>query len=339
MREEATASRLIDIELYLAGGHSQRLSLPEDSPLLHQLFAALSSGGQGGSTEGGFVQLPMRDGRAACSFHGSQLVAVVTQPPVVIQLDGQQAAATTQPAAVSAPMPVAPAPTITIEQPRFAVVEDLLSPDEHADMLAYALAHQEQFEPGTVAAERTSHRENLVSMQFAASAHAALLANRLLTWLPVLAKTLEQPLFPLDAVESQLTAGNDGHYYRLHNDSGHGEANPRRLSCVYYFFQDPKGFDGGELRLYDTERQGDDTRPSKSFRAIEPVSNRLVVFPSDAFHEVRPVSCPSRAFADSRFAVTTWLRCRAESDPEATFGWGHLRYGEVPANFAGGPVS
>ena len=360
MSDGTAAGRLIDIELYLAGGHSQRLSLSEGSPLLHRLFTALSSDG----ADGGFVQLPVRDGRAACSFHVSQLVAVVTQPPVVIQLDGAAAAETPQVGteatqAIGAahgitPEPAAPEPAITIEQPRFAVVEDFLSPDEHADMLAYALTHQEQFEPGTVAAQRTSHRENLVSMQFAASAHATLLANRLLTWFPVLTKQLEQPCFALDAVESQLTAGNDGHYYRLHNDSGHGETNPRRLSCVYYFFRDPKAFEGGELRLYDTERQGEETRPSKTFRAIEPVSNRLVVFPSDAFHEVRPVSCLSGAFADSRFAVTTWLRHRAEPDAEAAFGWGHLRCGAVseppvegepvpedadPADLTGGPTS
>jgi Rps23 Pro-64 3,4-dihydroxylase Tpa1-like proline 4-hydroxylase len=33
-----------------------------------------------------------------------------------------------------------------------------------------------------------------------------------------------------------------------------------------------------------------------------------VLFPSNAFHEVRPVYPETDAFADSRFAVTIWLR-------------------------------
>ncbi len=327
----STTARPIDVELYLAGGHRHQLTLPEDSPLLVDLFSALSTGG----AQGGFVQLPMREGRAACSFHVSQLVSVVTQPPVLVEA-ARPAVEEARPAPRPASQAQQPMP-IEISQPGFTVVDDFLGPEEHADMLAYALANQEQFEPGTVAAQRTDHRENLVSMRFGQSAHATLLCNRLLTWLPVLCRSLDQPLFPLETVECQLTAGNDGHYYRIHNDSGHGETNPRALSCVYYFFRDPKAFEGGELRLYDAERQGDAVRPSKTFRVIQPVANRLVIFRSDAFHEVRPVKCPSGDFADSRFAVTTWLRRRDEDaapNPDARFGWGQLRCGVVPPNFA-----
>jgi SM-20-related protein len=31
------------------------------------------------------------------------------------------------------------------------------------------------------------------------------------------------------------------------------------------------------------------------------------VFPSWVLHEVRPVSCPSKRFVDSRFAINCWL--------------------------------
>ena len=67
---------------------------------------------------------------------------------------------------------------------------------------------------------------------------------------------------------------------------------------------------------------------------MTPQANRLVVFPSEEFHEAMPVRCPSHAFADSRFAVTTWLHRAARLDPEATFGWGHLRCGVVAPQFA-----
>ena len=321
------SGRLIDVEIFLAGGHRHQLSLPEGSPHLVELFTALATG----AGAGGFVQVPIKEGRAACSFHASQLVSVVTQPPVVIQDEAQGIGAGS---AASEPEESEDAAPITIRPSRYAILENFLSPREHGDMLAYALASQERFEPGTVAGNRDRRRENLVIMDFAASAHATLLQNRLLTWLPVVCQGLGVPLFPVQLVESQLTAGNDGHFYRLHNDSGEGEPSPRTLSCVYYFFRNPKGFSGGELRLHDTECQGEATRASRAFRVLEPVANRLVVFESDAFHEVRPVSCPSRDFADSRFAVTTWIRRRESPDPNATFGWGQLRFGTVPRNFA-----
>jgi Rps23 Pro-64 3,4-dihydroxylase Tpa1-like proline 4-hydroxylase len=43
-----------------------------------------------------------------------------------------------------------------------------------------------------------------------------------------------------------------------------------------------------------------------AFADIEPGQNRLVAFPSWAPHEVMPISCPSRRFIDSRFAVNCW---------------------------------
>ena len=73
----------------------------------------------------------------------------------------------------------------------------------------------------------------------------------------------------------------------------------RVLSGVYYYNAEPKAFSGGALRLYAI---GDaDKAP---YVDIEPAGNSLLVFPSWAPHEVMPVSCPSKRFADSRFTVT-----------------------------------
>ena len=69
---------------------------------------------------------------------------------------------------------------------------------------------------------------------------------------------------------------------------------------------------------------------------VTPVSNRLVVFSSQEWHEMTPVRCPSRVFADSRFAVTSWIRRSNEPDKDATFGWGHFRCGVVAPQFLAG---
>jgi SM-20-related protein len=40
-----------------------------------------------------------------------------------------------------------------------------------------------------------------------------------------------------------------------------------------------------------------------------PGQNFVVFFPAAAIHEVSVVQCPSRDFADSRFALNGWIHC------------------------------
>lgn len=113
----------------------------------------------------------------------------------------------------------------------------------------------------------------------------------------------ELRLSPIEAskLELELVAHNDGAYYKRHIDTATSNQREtlRVLSGVYYFFRQPKAFTGGALRIH--EIGGD------RFEDIEPVNNALLVFPSWAPHEVLPVSVPSRAFKDSRFAINCWV--------------------------------
>jgi Rps23 Pro-64 3,4-dihydroxylase Tpa1-like proline 4-hydroxylase len=90
-------------------------------------------------------------------------------------------------------------------------------------------------------------------------------------------------------------------------DTGHPDVASRRISCVYYFHPTPRRYGGGELRLYDTWDMPTGTTGAASWTTVTPQDNSLVVFPSNAFHEVRPVHPESESFADSRFAVTIWF--------------------------------
>ncbi len=144
-------------------------------------------------------------------------------------------------------------------------------------------------------------------------------------------KKLNKTLVPLELAESQLTASNDGHYFKQHQDSGTEITTaPRVLSTVYYFHREPKGYAGGELRLYDRLEQSGQCWPADHFVEVEPRSNRLVVFASENYHELSPIRCPSGKFEDSRFAVTSWLRGADQENPVTTFGWGHFHCGTVP---------
>jgi SM-20-related protein len=307
--------RDIRLLLRLAGGHEHEVTLREDAPELLALFAALAAPG---SAEA-IVQLPLDGGAAACTVRTSQLVSVVSEPPVLVDLRPPPAA---EPAGSA----------VRIRPPRFVVIDDFLGPLEHRELLAYALTSEEQFKAGTVSSYDPEHRQNLVFMDFGKTEHSRLIQNRLLLWFPLLAKTLGMPVFPLASVESQLTATGEGQFFKVHSDDG--PSSPRVLTCVYYLQREPRGFAGGELRLYDRIEEGGSRRPADTFRVVDPVPNRLVVFPSVELHEVMPVRCPSGEFADHRFSVTNWLHRAAVTDPRATFGWGHFRCGVVAPQFA-----
>ncbi|MGV9264922.1 2OG-Fe(II) oxygenase [Kitasatospora sp. NPDC003701] len=122
-----------------------------------------------------------------------------------------------------------------------------------------------------------------------------------------------------------LNVHNDGDFYRPHQDSS-AEFSPRRLlTFVYYLHRTPRPFDGGELRVFDaalplhTATTGDWER--RTWRDWEPEHDSIVFFRPTAWHEVRPVGCPSGRHEDSRFAVNGWLcgpdpaECRGDEHP------------------------
>lgn len=313
-----TTLRDIQLKICLAGGHEHAVTLREDAPELLTLFTALSTPGTGNQ----FVQLPLDGGRAAWSFQTSQLVSIMSEPPVVMDLNKAPVAAA----------PIQPGQATQLRRPQFVVIDDFLSPLEHSELLAFALISEEQFEAGTVTTYQPEIRQNLVMLRFGETVHSRLIQNRLLVWFPLLAKTFGMSVFPLGTVESHLTATGDGQYFKVHCDDAPDV--PRVLSCVYYLHREPRGFAGGELRLYDSIEAGNSRRPAETFSAVEPVANRLVVFPSEEFHEAMPVRCPSKEFADSRFAITSWLHRSTHPDPEAAFGWGHFHCGVIPQQFS-----
>lgn len=131
--------------------------------------------------------------------------------------------------------------------------------------------------------------------------------QRLLTFLPYLLMRLGYPPFPVSDVEIQLTGSNHGEFFRQHSDNEADQSSGRQLTFVYFFHREPRQFGGGELRIFHATRACDVTDPNNPFRLIYPRQNQLVVFPSAFMHEILPVVCPSRRFADSRFTVNGWF--------------------------------
>ena len=111
-------------------------------------------------------------------------------------------------------------------------------------------------------------------------------------------------------IEVDVTAHLTGGFFEPHSDDSTDSADPllgtREISYAYYFHQEPRRFDGGDLLLYDTCPESGGFRRTVCSR-IEPVGNTIVFFPSGCYHEILPVACHSNAFQDGRFTVNGWI--------------------------------
>jgi len=192
------------------------------------------------------------------------------------------------------------------------VFEEFLAPEELKTLTQYALGREVNFRisevisPGVMGTVvDAEHRRSRVLMDL--GGHEKLFRDRIEAALPRVLEKLGMQKFPITRFESQLTASNDGDFFHHHFDNAEEEIASRELTYVYFFHREPKAFHGGELRLHDAERRDGSWVTTGSYKAVVPEQNEIVFFPSSLLHEITPVVCPSRAFADSRFTVNGWL--------------------------------
>jgi SM-20-related protein len=166
-------------------------------------------------------------------------------------------------------------------------------------------AEEAEFVPTNTSTDEVNYRRS--SVLYAFPDFADLIRDRIQSIAPDILRTLELSPFSVDHIESQLTAHNDGNYYKVHNDNGSSNTATRELTYVYYFYRELKPFSGGELVIYDSKVENTYYVNVDSFKTIEPRNNSIVFFLSRYMHEVLPVSCPSRSFQDSRFTINGWI--------------------------------
>lgn len=189
-----------------------------------------------------------------------------------------------------------------------------LGAEQHAAMLDWALTNRDRFEPSLIQGDVLDPARRASLSLRDLGPLADLLRTRLRDHLPLLVAGTGTRPFELDSIELELVAYGEGAHFEPHRDIPIGDVRaagthkPRKadrmLSAVYYFFREPKGFTGGELRLH---RFGSNGAPG-DYLDVSPAQNSLVAFPSWVTHEVLRVCCPSRNFEDYRFAVNCWLR-------------------------------
>jgi Rps23 Pro-64 3,4-dihydroxylase Tpa1-like proline 4-hydroxylase len=160
------------------------------------------------------------------------------------------------------------------------------------ELLDYVLSQEQQFSAATVSMGAT--RKVVQGVRRARVLES--LGNFEHFFLDSLLPILGKLGFEFGRIELQITASNDGDYFRLHQDGGPDAT--REITFVYFLHGEPRPFSGGELKIRDN--------------TVTPCGDTLVLFPSCSVHEVLAVEVPSRQFADSRFTVNGWVHRKVE---------------------------
>jgi len=181
--------------------------------------------------------------------------------------------------------------------------------DARDDLTSEVLEHQRGFQPATVLHEGQAapvvdkdmrRGMTLDDLGFIKSSFLDRLKGVLE---PAMSRLGMEP-FPVGQIEIQVTASGDGDYYRMHRDAD--GTSTRVLSFVYFFHLEPRGFSGGELRIFDDRRVRGHAHADSS-HLVSPRQDSLVLFPSHSPHELLPVRVPSKKFSDRRFTVNGWI--------------------------------
>jgi Rps23 Pro-64 3,4-dihydroxylase Tpa1-like proline 4-hydroxylase len=202
----------------------------------------------------------------------------------------------------------APAPV----RAQCVVLDEFLAPQELNELVDFTLQHEAEFQSSEVISPSGdpgvvdyNHRRSRVLMDL--GRHEQIILERIRGVLPRVLDQLGVKEFPVRHVETQITASNDGDFFGEHRDDAQEMIASRNITFVYFFHREPRQFEGGELRLHDSRWHGEQQVKICGYQSIVPRQNQIVFFPCSLLHEITPVDCASRAFADSRFTLNGWL--------------------------------
>jgi Rps23 Pro-64 3,4-dihydroxylase Tpa1-like proline 4-hydroxylase len=192
------------------------------------------------------------------------------------------------------------------------VLEEFLAPTELASVMQFTLDNESRFTPSVVlGAGDTQGRVDAAQRRSQVLDQPGpleqLFRERIERALPAVLQRLGLPAATPERIDVQITATNDGGFFRAHIDNSTERFRSRKVSFVYFFEKEPTPFTGGELRIFDLRSFDEQARRGARYTEIQPAQNQIVFFPSSYLHEIALVECPSGAFADSRFTVNGWI--------------------------------
>jgi len=120
------------------------------------------------------------------------------------------------------------------------ILEEFLPPQELENLIQDTLRHESEFHVSEVVSPGVNgggtdfeHRRSRVLLNI--GRHGAALPASVKACLPRILPKLGHDTFPVSRVEAQITASNDGDFFRWHNDNAHEEVASREITFVYFF--------------------------------------------------------------------------------------------------------
>ncbi|MEO0542054.1 MAG: proline hydroxylase, partial [Cyanobacteria bacterium P01_A01_bin.105] len=221
----------IKVTLLLSGGQQYTLFLKREEPLLKDLMSAVVNRAQPQGAAKLF-QIPIDSGYASLCVASPDIIGVVTQPPLLLKA--------TTPTGTSVSTVETPLPTTSLMQSEvlpssYVQLHNFLSEADHARLLTYVQTRESGFVPTQTSTGEENYRKSWILYDF--PEFSGLVQSRIREQLPNVLDQLNLPQFMPSDIEVQLTAHNDGNYYKVHNDNGSADTATRLLTYVYYFYQ------------------------------------------------------------------------------------------------------
>ncbi len=286
----------VHVMISLAGGHQCEIALHSaNDPLLSELFDALIKRSHN-QPAGKLFKIPIDEGRSAIYVPSESIVSIATSPPMQVDSTGL----------ILKHFQKVEIPSTYALGAQYIQFDNFLATEEHQQLLNYALSTQSKFISSSTTDNRNDYRKSKLVYHPDANL-LQFLTNRIYAVLPEVLQKLGLSPFTVARMDTQLTSSNDGEFYKVHDDNSSETTATRQLTYVYYFYREPKPFTGGELKIYNNEIENHYWTRGEGFEIVEPRNNSIVFFFSGYEHEVLPVHCPSKAFADSRFTLNGWM--------------------------------
>ena len=281
----------LSVTLLLNGGHSRTLYLRREDPLLSSLVSSIGEKSYGGGRPARPFNIHLDAGRRSFMFSSTDLVGLITDPPL-------NAADDASPSAMALVRNPDAEPQPEPEKSPYLLVDNFIDEAFLGELVKFALAREREF---AAAGEGTLRLREF-------GRFAGLFRDRIRSLVPQLTTAFGIGEFAIGEIECALFAQNDGARAELAGEIGFAEVDDRAISYAFYFHGEPQGFNGGAFRLYNTRLAGGRIECGAPAAEIAPANNNILFFPSQCPHEVLPLRCASRRFADSRFAVIGAVR-------------------------------
>ena len=200
---------------------------------------------------------------------------------------------------------------------------DVLGPAAVDGLLHYVAARQADFRPAIVRDRKSGERRvnkdrrDCLALGDLGTARGPV-ASFVRAAAPGILAELQLGETAIEPHEFAICAYGDGGHFASHVDTNELTDRVRVVSCIYYFAATPRGFGGGELRLYGFPTLSGWPACAAPFVDIAPETDTLVAFPSWLRHQVLPVRLPGGDWRAHRFTINCWLHRSRSGDPPST---------------------